>query len=785
MSTRLRSWFIRFLLLVLVTVISTTVAGAPSTNDERRAMQVLSEYAAGDSARADTMLSRAGYQPEVASEVWERFPAIRKIEVAWNAAEQGTPGGGARLLAMMSRDLANSYDGVKHEPSLRGYLAMSPERSIDFGAVPAVAVPDSRPPPAVRRAIATIAQYVDGGTLGSVHDVMTVYAGLSWEQAYDVARTSKSNEEALLRAFGAIPREESTSRLRRFAGVLGKLYPSLRYEEGLGWLWGPPGEPPPPPPTPPSPPRRPGPPGGPDTGGPSPGGPGFNGPGPGATGPDGPGPGGGSAADPLPAAAAGRGGPGFPGEAETVAFENAARYRQLMRETYAESGRVPLFDVMIEGLSGFGGVVFGNDVRSSLPDAISNVEYKREQRDPAGALLVHLRGGRTLVYSGVTDELILAAHRIAYVGSAELGPAERGTGVGLVSLTMAPQVDSLLCRRNSGTSGVVVHPALESATFEVVVHPALEGMDLGWSALVVDGAPIEPNYIISRAHDLGDRVLEDSVRRLFDDMKYGEDGTWKVVDVPMTVLADGDAIVMQRDGAAFPAALRSTAFIEMRTIGLDPMKALLFFGSRFMDGSDAGAPDPKALDAMSRVDDAFAARFYRLVPALTRAMYDYDRINRFAAVLALLRLAKSEGASFSSPHLAQPSKHVPRAVRIDDDGIVPSLAVSYEDRKTEAVLAMKACRKNKDYSPSDDRRAREMTIALQKPDTHTPRTSIERDTVRTLLAPNDLVNAAAILPIPVTNTSLRQTVTTWWVAVSVTLCALVGGWVLIRRKRGL
>lgn len=345
------------------------------------------------------------------------------------------------------------------------------------------------------------------------------------------------------------------------------------------------------------------------------------------------------------------------------------------------------FSQMSRGFRGFGGVVFGNDVSSTTPD-IRSLAYVVDKNN-VGTLEVTLIDDVKLMYGPVDMDLVQAAHRIVYTGTGKVEPLSAGNGVGLVGI-----VDNTPTYRCDAGNLKIEQP---DQSFHVILNPALSDRQIGWSALMIDITPVKVESLIKRVRGTN-REAADQLQRLFDSMvneHFG--GTWKVVDVPIEFGSDGSKMLAWRraePGNTFPEGLRRTAFLEMRAVSLDESKIAAEVAAR-----GASADISALADAAAEYDREFAERFYRALPVLMRASYDYDHLNRFAAVLALVRLAKGQGAEFADPDTSEQPVPTPQAVVIDADGVRARAPFDPATINTESASTIRACREALERAP--------------------------------------------------------------------------------------
>lgn len=335
----------------------------------------------------------------------------------------------------------------------------------------------------------------------------------------------------------------------------------------------------------------------------------------------------------------------------------AERYPTFVSENYPMAESMS-FSVMTEVIEGFGGIVFGNAVSAdpSLPKIVA-ISFETSTTSDRGALVYEFANHDPLRFGNVRMEDAYAAYHIVYQPFAGVGAFQPGRGIGLVSLE--ENTPSIACDNASRT-------VKETTRFNVVLHPALANLDLGWAAVMVDSLPIEPELISRSVIESGlEKEQALAIKNLFLSMETPSFAhNWKVIDVPLRIGLDHDSLTVSNsaEDSSIPAGLRRTAFIEMR-----PMLQKGF--------------NPR-----------FARDFYDYVPILTKGSRDYERLNAFAAVLAVVRLAKIEGASFTVTPPVPTRVPTPDAIQLTDKGIgaVSSFvyvnALKREASKAEACL---------------------------------------------------------------------------------------------------
>jgi hypothetical protein len=309
-------------------------------------------------------------------------------------------------------------------------------------------------------------------------------------------------------------------------------------------------------------------------------------------------------------------------------------YDVFVRTNYA-AAPIRSFRIMSRVAGGFGGVVFGDSITDvpQLPK-VTTVGWERDRAEPSiGRLIFRFEDGSTRFVRSVLLEDVYAARAITFGGVADVPQMKEGEGVGLLGIF--DPVEYFDCGETA-----LIH---EGRQWKIVMHPALANTDLGWSTLMTDTLPIVRSQFLKLVQEnCGPDDLKQA-QGLLD----AEPGDWKFTDVPLVVEAEGDELVVCREATPdddYPEDLRRQAWIGV--VGF---------------GRGGQAPE-------------FSDRFYRLVPALVRASHDYDRLNNFAKVFALLRWAKAKGAKFDEAPGQPPIVPTPDSVIITEEGIVPAPA---------------------------------------------------------------------------------------------------------------
>ena len=195
----------------------------------RAALEAVVEAVDGSTDQITPLLERQGnFQPFMAPEEWRRMPAMRKVVLAYHYAEAAEVGSGDKLLALLSKDLAQMYGAPEHDPRLRAYLDLDvAESSVRFRQPPP-GVPLPELPDNVRSALREVANYAQGSQFGGMNNVLRDYLGLSTSQADHLLSSSASSVEALERALTIAPEDQLQRGMQRLVADVQRAHPSAR-----------------------------------------------------------------------------------------------------------------------------------------------------------------------------------------------------------------------------------------------------------------------------------------------------------------------------------------------------------------------------------------------------------------------------------------------------------------------------------------------------------------------------------------------------------------------------
>ncbi|MEO0044259.1 MAG: hypothetical protein RL329_3707 [Bacteroidota bacterium] len=131
-----------------------------------------------------SLIQKYGYiAPSYLETEWKQYPAVRKIEMAYQAAEHAQKDGGKNFLVLLSQDLAKQYEGARHELTLKPLLNESSLRNPISFRHPEINV-NSNLADHIKHQILTISKYTEVGALGGTRGVLKHQFGLADTEVY-------------------------------------------------------------------------------------------------------------------------------------------------------------------------------------------------------------------------------------------------------------------------------------------------------------------------------------------------------------------------------------------------------------------------------------------------------------------------------------------------------------------------------------------------------------------------------------------------------------------------
>jgi hypothetical protein len=614
-----------FLLLLLTGSVLADDLDARISKTHAEAIRTIANYVTAGNDRAGRIMQAMNFKHPPPPQ-FDSFPPLRKIEAGYLRAEATLPKNGGNFLALLSMDLARLYEAVRGEPDLQPYLSLGPELSADAKAklwpMDISGLTQVQPAinePHVKDAILTLAKYLEGNGFGGVQGILRNYFGLSKQQTYEILRNSLDQFQALERGFALIAEPRRNEKMTYLVGDLDRVYPQARKEISLdpfrpGKL--------------PSVPAKIS-----DTPAPVKS---YNGEFPPSRWqqepPFGNGGVGGGGNMPKPP-------PHNPSEQHMKQWYNDFdKYSegQLKRQSSLfirppgggsaspGGGSVKSWNTGIRFRVGYGGVFFGRP----LPKSNGNLgklismhwlpSLDEENRPRDGRLLLRfelMKAGKvTLVersFGPVLEEDIYIARRI--INGSDF-PWREGNGIGLVGITNGLKTP-------------------KGRRYDVVLHPSLINTSLGWSALHVDTLPLYDGSkrMIQALEDKQAQTAYNNWRTTYG--KFFD--TYKISEAPLILKPEGGLLVVERAHGGAERKQRS---------------ALLDIHGYNKNYDDVVFSEQERKRAQEE-KDTLAKHFRECLPYLIMASQDYERINRFAGVLTLMRWAKKQNVVLKAEEL--------------------------------------------------------------------------------------------------------------------------------------
>ena len=334
----------------------------------------------------------------------------------------------------------------------------------------------------------------------------------------------------------------------------------------------------------------------------------------------------------------GAGGGGGGGGTSLVANGDVeASFKELVQQSYPRP-EDKAFKSMRTSRKGFGGVIFGSDVsRSPSLKRINRISYEAGTGDLGTLVITFHDGGRATMRHVSADEAKAAYQLLFGTASAEW---QEGQGIGLTGLT------------NECRAGQTAQPSVRDDRTEnherVILNPVLKDSVLGWSAIATDIQARQPALVARMVRDslaptAGEKYADLTALSVFKTLAPVFWKGWKITDVPLKLSVERGQVYFARadEGQKFPDGLRKVAYLEMTPFVKDSFET------------------------------SFRDPFYRIEPVLIESIPYFHQINHFAAVLALVRVAKRDGASFQLPRIQTQKVPTPEFVTYGSAGLRP------------------------------------------------------------------------------------------------------------------
>lgn len=341
----------------------------------KNAMFTISKMTNGGAGDQTTqmLLSEGFIVPDNLTANWNNFSSFRKIETAYWAAEKSEAGSGDHLIGNLSQKLASQFESVFVEAPLNRFLAMEPKR-IKFAPLKTFALPANDLKPELYQPILSISKYTNTGALGGTYGILKYQYDLDDELAVKILRESATAYDAMLIGLehASIPPEKKV-RIQKIIKELRENYLTAKLDLELQKILG------------------------------------------------------------EPDFVMEKSGHALAKKPSTQKIE--VEYDAFLRKHYAIPGTLD-FNQMKNFHEGFGGVIFGNKIKSGKnigkPTQIVWIHEKDAKGvNNAGRLEFIYPDGNTRCFPGVLWEDIYAAYNIVYSEDNKFKNYE-GEGIGLI-----------------------------------------------------------------------------------------------------------------------------------------------------------------------------------------------------------------------------------------------------------------------------------------------------------------------------------------------------------------
>ena len=456
--------------------------------------------------------------------------------------------GGEKFLALLSQDLARSYgSGILEDDVLRKYATRSVTLK-DFNGFSLTKSDTSIDiPKDVNLAIRKCSKFFKGNRLG-LRYVLLAEFGLSHDVAEKIVNSSTSIEEALLKGYEkSLPPESRKSKLAKLIFEVQATYPTAKEDKTLKAFV-------------------------------------KNNP----------------ISNNLAKYGLVRGeNPDHPKPALNKSEElnnTISKTKEFEQKSYPPGSKGFPFMTSEEG--GYGGIIFGNDVKKDL--SVGELDYVRWIPDEKqtmelnmGSIEFNFKNGKEYYLTDVFEEDYYAAYNIFVGAQDSFFLYKPGEGVGF--------------------AGIFGYDYYKWGTVsEVVLHPYVSNLELGWAALLSDLLPATRNTAMEYVNKYASEDESLEVKNWYDN--HDPNSGWKIINIPSTIYTEGPF-------------LKIKAQDTIKYDGTNSNLTMISFKSSYSKPQEVPS-------------------FNSVVPILSKSIYEFYRINEFAKIFSVFQWAQQEGAAF-------------------------------------------------------------------------------------------------------------------------------------------
>lgn len=204
-------------------------SGLSQSDADKAILSVVTKYTSSIADRTDVFLNEIGYNPPTyLKNEWKSYPAIRKLSMAYEAAEVVEPGiGGKKLIQKLKYKLSRKYEGIRYEPILKNLKSYTGKITFKHPTKYGNIKLDN----GIKRQLLTLSKYTERGALGGSRGVLLFKFGLHDIDVFDILAKSDNPYTALERGLSKskIPPTHQ-ERLKNIIRDLQTKYEGARYE---------------------------------------------------------------------------------------------------------------------------------------------------------------------------------------------------------------------------------------------------------------------------------------------------------------------------------------------------------------------------------------------------------------------------------------------------------------------------------------------------------------------------------------------------------------------------
>lgn len=199
----------------------------PSFTPDEQISKISPYFAAGNNLLDDNLVNIGFEIPKYTKQAeWNQFPEYKKLSIAYATAENHTQGNGSKMLALLSKSMAQEYESAQALTSLPTVEEGTTIGFKQFSSYPAQQL-ESLDITAIRQ-IQAVAPYIENGALGGISEVLFTHFDMDEVEIHKilVSKEVKNAEDALTIATKRV--KPASRRFKILANIRSDL--ALNYE---------------------------------------------------------------------------------------------------------------------------------------------------------------------------------------------------------------------------------------------------------------------------------------------------------------------------------------------------------------------------------------------------------------------------------------------------------------------------------------------------------------------------------------------------------------------------